>query len=48
MAEENLLLAALPAAERRRLDPFLEPVHMETGQPVTVPGEPIEYLFLSL
>jgi Crp-like helix-turn-helix domain len=42
---ENLLLAALPKAERDRLDPFLEPVEMQAGQLITDPGEPIPYLY---
>jgi CRP-like cAMP-binding protein len=43
--QENLLLAALPKAERHRLDPFLERVEMQTGQPITEPDEPIPYLY---
>lgn len=42
---ENLLLAALPQDERDRLDPFLQPVQMEAGQPITNPDEPIENLY---
>ena len=42
---ENLLLAALPQVERQRLDPFLEAVEMQAGQPITNPGEPIEHLY---
>jgi CRP-like cAMP-binding protein len=42
---ENLLLAALPEAERDRLDPFLEWVEMQAGQPITEPDEPIPYLY---
>lgn len=42
---ENLLLAALPKAERERLDPFLEWIEMPVGMPVTDPGEPIPYLY---
>jgi CRP-like cAMP-binding protein len=42
---ENLLLATLPEAERERLDPFLHRVHVEAGQPITSPDEPIENLF---
>lgn len=44
-APENLLLAALPDDERERLDPFLHPVHMETGLMITVPDEPIRNLY---
>lgn len=43
--EENLLLAALPDDERKRLDPFLHRVNMEAGQPITSPDEPIENLY---
>ncbi|MBV8053589.1 MAG: Crp/Fnr family transcriptional regulator [Acidobacteriaceae bacterium] len=42
---ENLLLAALPKTERQRLDPFLEPVEMQAGHPITTPGETIENLY---
>jgi len=42
---ENLLLSALPAEERDRLDPFLTPVEMQAGQPITAPDEPIENLY---
>lgn len=42
---ENLLLAALPAAERQRLNPFLHHVYMESGQPITTPDEPIKDLY---
>jgi|SRR5690242_11292636 len=44
-APENLLLAALPDAERERLDPFLHPVHMEVGLMITTPDEPIKNLY---
>ena len=44
-ARENLLLEALPQAERERLDPFLTRVEMQVGQPITEPGEPIPYLY---
>jgi CRP-like cAMP-binding protein len=42
---ENLLLAALPAEERARLDPFLTPMYLEIGHSVTIPGEPITDLY---
>jgi CRP-like cAMP-binding protein len=42
---EDLLLAALPDKERARLDPFLKPVRLEIGHPVTTPGEPITHLY---
>lgn len=42
---ENLLLAALPEAERDRLDPFLERVEMQVGMPITEPDEPIPHLY---
>jgi len=43
----NRLLAALPRAERLRLEPFLEPVDLEYRQVVTKAEAPIKYaLFL--
>jgi hypothetical protein len=42
---ENLLLAALPQAERERLDPFLKHVEMQAGQPITEPNQPIENVY---
>jgi hypothetical protein len=43
--KENLLLAALPPAERARLDPFLEQLEMPIGLPITEPEEPIPFLY---
>jgi CRP-like cAMP-binding protein len=42
---ENLLLAVLPRAERERLGPFLYPVNLDAGHPITNPDEPIENLY---
>jgi CRP-like cAMP-binding protein len=42
---ENLLLAALPDAERERLDPFLHRENLESGQPITNPDEAIENVY---
>lgn len=42
---ENLLLRALPREERERLRPFLHPVTLEAGHPITNPDEPIENLY---
>lgn len=42
---ENLLLAALPEDERKRLDPFLHQIDMDIGLPITMPGEPIRNLY---
>jgi CRP-like cAMP-binding protein len=42
---ENLLLAALPKAERERLNPFLHPMHLDAGHPITNPDEPIENVY---
>jgi hypothetical protein len=42
---ENLLLAALPERERDRLDPFLDRIEMQAGQPITEPDQPIEQLY---
>lgn len=41
----NLLLAALPEAERRRLEPYLEPVSLEIREVMIEPGEPIRYVY---
>jgi CRP-like cAMP-binding protein len=42
---ENLLLSALPKEERDRLNPFLRPIRLEQGHPITIPGEPIHNLY---
>ena len=42
---ENLLLAVLPHAERRRLDRFLEPVALELMDVLIEADEPIEHVF---
>jgi CRP-like cAMP-binding protein len=42
---ENLLLAALPDDERERLEPFLQKVHLQIGQMITTPDEPIRELY---
>ena len=42
---ENLLLSGLPREERQRLDPFLHRVHLEAGQPITEPDQPIPNLY---
>ena len=42
---ENLLLAALPRNERKRLDPFLEQVEMELQEPLIEPNEPISHVW---
>ena len=44
-SRENLLLAALPKAERERLNPFLEWTDMDAGLPITEPDQPIEHLY---
>ena len=36
-------LSALPKAERDRVDPFLERIEIETGQPITEPDEPMYF-----
>jgi len=43
--QDNLLLAALPAAERQRLDPFLKWTATEFEYPLVDPGEPITHVF---
>jgi CRP-like cAMP-binding protein len=42
---ENLLLAALPRAERKRLDPFLELVELEFQETLIEPNEPITHVW---
>lgn len=42
---ENLLLAALPEQERRRLDPFLERVSLHTLDVLIEAGQPITHVF---
>jgi CRP-like cAMP-binding protein len=43
--KDNLLLAALPADERQRLDPFLKWIATEFEYPLIEPGEPITHVF---
>ena len=43
--KDNLLLAALPAAERQRLDPFLKWTATEFEDTFIEPGEPIAHVF---
>lgn len=43
--QENLLLSALPREERQRLDPFLQRVRLEAGQPITEPNQRIPNLY---
>jgi len=42
---DNVVLASLPEAERRRLQPLLERVEIESGKVVIEPDEPIRYIF---
>jgi CRP-like cAMP-binding protein len=42
---QNLLLAALPAAELERLGPQLEPVAMPLGEMLYEPGEQLQYAY---
>ncbi|HJQ30710.1 MAG TPA: helix-turn-helix domain-containing protein [Pyrinomonadaceae bacterium] len=42
---ENRLLAALPARERERLTPFLEPVSLKFNQVLVEFERPIEYVY---
>jgi CRP-like cAMP-binding protein len=44
----NLLWAALPEAERRRLEPYLETVRLELRESMIEPGEPIRYVYFPL
>ena len=41
----NLLLEALPEAERQRLAPFLETVTLDLKDVMVEPGEPIRYVY---
>jgi CRP-like cAMP-binding protein len=41
----NLLLCALPPAERKRLQPHLQVVTFSLGQTVCEPGEPIDFCY---
>ena len=45
---ENHLLARLPAAERERLWPLLQPVRLGSKQVLERPGEPIEQVYFPL
>lgn len=42
---ENMLLASLPANERRRLDQYLEPVSLEMEQVLVEPDQRTEYVY---
>jgi CRP-like cAMP-binding protein len=41
----NLLIAALPEAERKRLEAHLEPVELKLKQSLTEPEQPISYIY---
>jgi CRP-like cAMP-binding protein len=43
---QNLLLAALPAAELKRLRPHLQPVHLELGHVLYEPGRHLDHVYL--
>jgi len=45
VVRENILLARLPAAERERLAPFLEPVDLHFAQVLVEFDSPIEYVY---
>lgn len=45
MREENLLLAALPDAEREKLAPYLEPIVMDFQQVLIEPNKPITDIY---
>lgn len=42
---ENLLLASLPAQEKRRLDPFLKSVELQDATVLIYPDQPIENVY---
>ncbi len=44
----NLLIAALPEPERRRLEPFLENVSLPLRESLIEAGEPIRYLYFPI
>jgi CRP-like cAMP-binding protein len=44
----NLLIAALPEQERRRLEGFLEPVTLTLRESLVEPGEPIRYIYFPI
>ena len=44
----NLLLAAIPAAERARLDPFLEPIDLKLKQPLLDPEQTISHVYFPI
>jgi CRP-like cAMP-binding protein len=43
---QNLLLAALPAAELKRLRPHLQPVQLELGHVLYEPGRHLDHVYL--
>lgn len=45
---ENLLLAALPAADRRRLLARREPIELAAGETLTEPGDSIRHIFFPI
>jgi CRP-like cAMP-binding protein len=45
---ENVLIAALPESEKKRLSPWLKRVELDVGHPVTIPGEPISHLYFPI
>jgi hypothetical protein len=45
---ENSILAALPLAEQKRLQPFLELLQLEINDPLIEPDQPIEFVYFPL
>jgi CRP-like cAMP-binding protein len=45
MPSENMLLASLPARERKRLEPYLERVELKETQVLIEPDQPIQYVW---
>lgn len=45
---DNLILAALPAEERQRLQPFLETVRLDVKANLIEPGEPIRNVYFPI
>jgi len=45
---DNLVLAAVPEDERRRLVPLLEPVQLEIGKHLIEPEQPIRFIYFPI
>jgi CRP-like cAMP-binding protein len=45
MASENMLIASLPEKERKRLEPYLEPVELKMAEVLIESDRPIQYVW---